>query len=125
MVMRTDVCHAIRSVAHKEEFMSTKQIFSIGTSVFYQGDDSNQEGYGKITSHCDDYLGELQFEVTLEDGRVLPDVTPADFEAKEVQGKSGVPEFQMIDGRVEEEVEGWGDLEGEELGYEQENSVMM
>jgi hypothetical protein len=104
--------------------MSTKQIFSIGTSVFYQGDDINQEGYGKITSHVDDYLGELQFEITLEDGRVLHDVTPADFEAKEVLGKSGMPEFQMLDSWVEETTE-WGDLEGEELGYEQENSVMM
>ena len=104
--------------------MSNKQIFSIGTGVFYQGDDANQEGYGKITSHCDDYLGELQFEVTLEDGRVLYDVTPADFESKNVLGESGSPEFQMVDG-WEEEVEAWGDLEGEELGYDQENSVMM
>src|SRR6185436_12223744 len=83
-------------LAHWEETMSNKQIFSIGTSVFYQGDDINQEGYGKITSHLDDYLGELQFEVTLEDGRVLHDVTPADFEAKEVLGKPGMLEFQMV-----------------------------
>ena len=69
-------------------------------------------------------MGELQFEVTLEDGRVLHDVTPADFEAKTVLGKSGAPEFQMLDG-WEEEIEAWGDLEGEELGYEQENSVFM
>jgi hypothetical protein len=46
--------------------MSNKQIFSIGTSVFYQGDDTNQEGYGKITDHIEDHLGELQFEITLE-----------------------------------------------------------
>jgi hypothetical protein len=104
--------------------MDSKQIFSIGTSVFYQGDDINQEGYGKITGHLDDYLGELQFEITLEDGRVLHDVTPADFEAKEVAGQSGAPEFQMLDSWVEETTD-WGDLEGEELGYEQENSVMM
>jgi hypothetical protein len=102
--------------------MSNKQIFSIGTTVFYQGDDINQEGYGKITSHMDDYLGELQFEVTLEDGRVLYDVTPADFEGKEVLGKSGAPEFQMVDG-WETEVEAWSDADIE--GYEQENSVMM
>jgi hypothetical protein len=62
-------------------------------------------------------------EITLEDGRVLSDVTPADFEAKEVLGKSAAPEFQMVDG-WEEEVAGWDDLDGEELGYEQENSVM-
>jgi hypothetical protein len=62
--------------------------------------------------------------VTLEDGRVLYDVTPADFESKEVLGKTGSPEFQMVDGWVAE-IETWDDLEGEELGYEQENSVMM
>jgi hypothetical protein len=104
--------------------MNSKQIFSIGTSVFYQGDDINHEGYGRITSHMDDYLGELQFEITLEDGRVLPDVTPADFEAQTVNGNTASPEFQMLDG-WEEAVEAWGELEGEELGYEQENSVIM
>lgn len=102
--------------------MSTKQIFSIGTSVFYQGDDINHEGYGKITNHIDDYLGELVMEITLEDGRKMFDVTPGDFEAQNVLGESGVPEFQMVDG-WETEVEAWGDLEGEELGYQQENSV--
>jgi hypothetical protein len=104
--------------------MSTKQIFSIGTTVFYQGDDTNQEGYGKITSHLDDYLGELVMEITLEDGRKLFDVTPADFEAHSVLGNTKAPEFQMIDG-WEPEVEAWGELDGEELGYGQENSVMM
>ncbi len=104
--------------------MSSKQIFSIGTSVFYQGDDINQEGYGKITDHSDDYLGELVMEITLEDGRRMFDVTPGDFEAQKVLGEAGVPEFQMVDGWVEETTE-WGDLEGEELGYEQENSVMV
>jgi hypothetical protein len=102
--------------------MSNKQIFSIGTSVFYQGDDINREGYGKITSHLDDYLGELVMEITLEDGRVLPDITPADFESREVNGNTASPEFQMVDG-WEEEGAGWGDLEGE--GYPQENSVMI
>jgi hypothetical protein len=72
----------------------------------------------------DDYLGELQFEITLEDRRVLHDVTPADCEARSVLGNTTAPEFQMLDG-WEEEVEAWGDLEGEELGYQQENSVMM
>jgi hypothetical protein len=104
--------------------MSSEQIFSIGTSVFYQGDDTNNEGYGKITSHLGDYLGELQFEVTLEDGRKMFNITPADFEAKEVAGQPGAPEFQMLDSWVEE-TEEWGDLEGEEVGYGQENSVMM
>ena len=33
-------------------------------------------------------------------------------------------EFQMIDGS-EPEVAAWGDVEGEELEYQQENSVMM
>jgi hypothetical protein len=88
------------------------------------GDDTNHEGYGKITSHMDDYLGGLQFEVTLEDGRVLYDVTPADFEGKEVLGKAGAPEFQMVS-TWETELETWGNLEGEELGYKQENSVTM
>jgi hypothetical protein len=88
----------LQSVAHKEEIMSSKQIFSIGTSVFYQGDDTNNEGYDKITNHLDDYLGELQFEVTLEDGRILYDVTPADFEAQTVLGNTKAPEFQMVDG---------------------------
>jgi hypothetical protein len=104
--------------------MSTKQIFSIGTTVFYQGDDTNQEGYGKITSHLDDYLGDLVMEITLEDGRVLMDVTPADFEGRAVNGNTASPEFQMVDG-WEPEVEAWGDIEGEELGYMEENSVMM
>jgi hypothetical protein len=110
-------------LAHiSEENISTKEIFSIGTSVFYQGDDINREGYGKITSHCDDYLGELQFEVTLDDGRILSDITPADFEGKEVAGQLGAPEFQMLDG-WEQEVAGWGDADIE--AYEQENSVVM
>ena len=104
--------------------MSTKEIFSIGTSVFYEGDDINQSGYGRITSHLDDYLGELVMEITLEDGRVLPDVTPGDFEPQRVLGNTKDAEFKMIDD-WEEEVEAWGELEGEELGYEQENSVMM
>ena len=102
--------------------MSSKQIFSIGTTVFYQGDDINQEDYGTITSYLDDYLGEIQFEVTLEDGRVLYDVTPADFEAKQVAGQSGMPEFQVVDS-WEQELETWDDVE--EDGYSQENSVMM
>jgi hypothetical protein len=63
-------------------------------------------------------------EITLEDGRKMFDVTPADFESKEVLGKMGLPELQMVDG-WEEEVAGWDDLEGEELGYLEENSVMM
>jgi hypothetical protein len=80
--------------------MTSKQIFSIRTSVFYQGDDINHEGYGKITSHIDDYLGELQFEITLEDGRVLPDVTPADFEAKTVLGNTQMRSFRcLMDGK--------------------------
>ena len=56
------------------------------------------------------------------DGRVLYDVTPADFEAKSVLGETGSPEFQMVDG-WEEEVAGWDDTGME--AYEQENSVMM
>jgi hypothetical protein len=68
-------------------------------------------------------LGELQFEITLEDGRVLPDVTPGDFEPQTVLGNTRGAEFKMLDG-WEEEMAGWEDLEGEELGYEQENSVM-
>jgi hypothetical protein len=63
-------------------------------------------------------------EITLEDGRKMFDVTPADFESKEVLGKMELPEFQMVDG-WDEEVAGWDDLEGEELGYLEENSVMM
>ena len=48
----------------------------------------------------------------------------ADFESKEVAGQLGAPEFQMLDSWIEETAE-WGDLEGEELGYLEENSVMM
>jgi hypothetical protein len=95
--------------------MSTKQIFSIGTHVFYQGDDINQEGYGKITDHLDDYLGDLVMEITLEDGRVLPDVTPGDFEARTILGNTRSAEFKMLDG-WEEEVAAWSELEAEELG---------
>ena len=63
-------------------------------------------------------------EITLEDGRVLHDVTPADFEGKNVLGESGSPEFHVVDG-WEQEVEAWDDVEEEELGYQQENSVMV
>lgn len=70
------------------------------------------------------YLGELQFEVTLEDGRELSGVTPADYVASRVNGNTESPEFQMVDGWVAE-VEAWGEVEGAELGYEQENSVML
>ncbi len=67
-------------VAHMEENMSTKQIYNIGTTVHYAGDDINEGGYGKITDHLEDYLGELQLEITLEDGRVISNVTPSEFE---------------------------------------------
>jgi hypothetical protein len=41
-----------------------------------------------------------------------------------VNGNTESPEFQMVDGWVAE-VEAWGEVEGAELGYEQENSVML
>ena len=62
--------------AHMGEYMSTKQIYNIGTIVHYAGDDINEGGYGRRTDHLEDYLGELQLEITLEDGRVISNVTP-------------------------------------------------
>ncbi len=76
---------------------NTQQAYNIGTTVFYAGDDINQAGYGKITDQTSDYLDELQLEITLEDGRVVHNVTPTDFEARLVAGNTGFAEFHMVD----------------------------
>jgi hypothetical protein len=77
--------------------MSSKQGYTVGTTVCYEGDDTNRGGFGKISDVQTDYLGELEFEITLEDGRVLTDITLADFEPPQVLGETGVAEFHVVD----------------------------
>jgi hypothetical protein len=100
---------------------NNSKIFNIGTTVYFEGDDANRGGYGTIT----DYLGEEEFTVTLEDGRVINNVTPGDFETPVVLGNKGMPEFQVVDTVddvewTEEELdlsEGWQGLIGEKMSY--------
>ncbi len=107
-------------IAHMEESMSTKQIYNIGTTVHYAGDDINEGGYGRITDHLEDYLGELQLEITLEDGRVISNVTPAEFEGRSVLGSTAGAEFHLVD-TWESEIKDWDD---EDLTYHEENGVV-
>ncbi len=85
---------------------NTQQMYNIGTSVFYAGDDINEAGYGTITDQVADYLDELQLEITLEDGRVISNVAPAEFEQRSVLGNTGMAEFKMVD-TLEDEIRGW------------------
>lgn len=96
--------------------MSNQEIYNIGTTVFYAGDDINEGGYGKITDQVTDYLDELQLEITLEDGRVISNVNPAEFEERAVLGNTGLAEFKMVD-TWEDEMRGWDEP------YHEENSV--
>jgi hypothetical protein len=102
--------------------MSTKQIYNIGTTVYYEGDDVNDGGYGRITEHVTDYLDELQFVVTLEDGRVINNVSAADFEAREVLGNTQSAEFHVVD-TWETETKDWDDVLSNDTGYSDENSI--
>ncbi len=85
---------------------NTQQMYNIGTTVFYAGDDINEAGYGTITEQVADYLDELQLKITLEDGRVVHNVTAADFEQQSVLGNIGMAEFKMVD-TWEDEIRGW------------------
>ena len=91
--------------------MSTREIYNIGTTIYYEGDEANKAGFGRITQHRDNYLGELELTITMEDGRVLYDVTPDDFEAKTVQGNKGCPEFQIAEGELVRELDEFDDCE--------------
>jgi hypothetical protein len=83
----------------------SNNIYNIGTAVYYGGDDTNDGGFGKITAQNDNYLGELELEITLDDGRRIFDVTPADFEARKVLGNTAIPEFCLADGEVISDLE--------------------
>ncbi len=98
---------------------NTQQMYNIGTTVFYAGDDINKAGYGTITDQTSDYLDELQLEITLEDGRVINNVTPAEFEERSVLGNAQMAEFKMVD-TWEDELRG---LEGVDIRYHEENSA--
>ena len=98
--------------------MSNKQIYNVGTTVYYGGDDSNDNGFGKITAQSENYLGELELEITLDDGRRIPGVTPADFEARTILGNTSIPEFYLADGEVIGEL---AEYEVEEVGLGAEN----
>jgi hypothetical protein len=103
--------------------MSTKQVYNVGTTVYYSGDDINEGGYGKITDHLDDYLGELQLEITLEDGRVIYNVTLEDFESHKVAGNTQVAEFHLVD-TGEEGLIGYSELIGDDNLYSEENTTL-
>ena len=100
---------------------STQKVYNVGTHIYYAGDDVNEGGYGRITDHTTDYLDGLQLEITLEDGRIISNVTPSEFEERAVAGNTQDPEFHMVDS-WEDEVREW---EEEFEPYSQENSVLM
>src|SRR3954471_10837773 len=91
--------------------MPVRNIYNIGTTVYYCGDESITGGFGKITAQEIDYLGGLELEITLEDGRVIPCVSLGDFEAPIVNGNTGSPEFHLADGDLVEELNQYGDEE--------------
>ena len=97
--------------------MPVRNIYNVGTTVYYGGDDSNHGGFGRITNQEIDYLGSLELEITLEDGRVIPCVGLGDFEATTVLDNIGAPEFQLADGDLVEELSGYGDEEEGEERY--------
>ncbi len=94
--------------------MSNKQIYNIGTAVYYDGDSTNRGGFGTITAHAENYLGELELEITLEDGRRIVDVGPADFDGKTVLGNTASPEFYLAEGELVQELGGFEDAEDDE-----------
>ena len=100
--------------------MNSTQIYNVGTTVFYAGDDTIRGGYGKITDQVTDYTDDLQLEITLEDGRVISNVTPAEFEGRSVLGNTQGAEFHLVD-TWESEIREWND---EDLTYHEENGVM-
>jgi hypothetical protein len=85
--------------------MSNKKIYSVGTAVYYGGDDSNDGGFGTITAQYENYMGELALEITIADGRKIFDVTPGDFQARTVLGNTSIPEFYLADGDVISELD--------------------
>jgi hypothetical protein len=91
--------------------MQTQQIFNIGTTVYYNGDTANRQGYGKITDQMENYVGEIEFEITLEDGRKVYNVFLADFESNTVLGNVGAPEFYLADGDLVEELNDFEEVE--------------
>jgi hypothetical protein len=99
--------------------MSNQDIYNIGTTVYYAGDESNQAGYGKITDQVVDYLDDVQLEITLRDGRVISNVTPAEFEARNVLGNSEMAEFHLVD-TWDDEIQDWDE---DDITYHEENGV--
>lgn len=108
--------------------MSTKEMYNVGTTVYYEGDDTVAGGCGQITDLSTDYRGELQLEVTLEGGRILYDVTPKDFEPRYVAGNNGGAEFHVADTWEteigDEESVGWSGLIGDDNFYGEENPTL-
>jgi hypothetical protein len=116
--------------------MSSKtNMYNIGTTICFDGDDSNRGGFGTITSTQINALGEVEFEVTFQDGRVFPEVTEQEFE---VPGAA----FHMVDAEeaklwdmgayeteegwyAEVDAEGWDGLIGEVEFYHSELSPMV
>jgi hypothetical protein len=106
--------------------MSSKEVYNVGTTVYYAGDDANEGAYGRVTDHIDDYLGELQMEITLADGRVIYNVTPQDFEADVIAGNWKSAEFYLVDAG-EAGVTPWFGLIGqigEDDGYSEDNTTL-
>ena len=99
--------------------MSNQEIYNVGTTVYYAGDDINEPGYGRITDQLTDYLDGLQLEITLEDGRIISNVTPAEFEEQSVLGNTQGAEFHMVDS-WEDELRGLAD---EDSTYNEANSA--
>ena len=61
--------------------MSNQTAYNILTTICNDGDEHNRGGFGTITNTQINSLGEVEFEVTFQDGRVFPEVTEQEFEA--------------------------------------------
>jgi hypothetical protein len=96
--------------------MSNKYIYNVGTTVYYEGDDTLKPGFGRITKQTESYLGdgEIELEITLEDGRTFYPITPADFESRTVLGNTAPAEFYIAEGDLVSELD---DYTEEEVFY--------
>lgn len=103
--------------------METQQIFNIGTTVFYEGDDINAGGFGRVTDHLTDYLDDLQLEITMEDGRVISNISLQEFESRAVLGNTESAEFHVVD-TWERETEEWTGLIGDDSFFDDDNSAL-
>jgi len=94
--------------------MTSNEMYTLGTNVYYAGEQDIAlcGGFGRITDVCnEDIEGELIMTITMEDGRIIHNITVADFEPITVWGNTQPALMQMMD---EAEQDGLTDNEKKE-----------